>query len=142
LYRALEQQQPDSVGAFFALAARQIRWVLLDMARRHDRQPTSVPLSGSTDSGNEGGRPLLATSSDDPARLAMWAEFHRAVGELPEPEREVFEYHWYLGMSEAEIARVLGLHERKVSRLWIRAVRKLPSVPDCRRVRHQPRSCW
>src|SRR5262245_26521404 len=34
LHRALAQVKPVAVRAFYALAARQIRWVLLDLARK------------------------------------------------------------------------------------------------------------
>jgi DNA-directed RNA polymerase specialized sigma24 family protein len=40
---------------------------------------------------------------------------------LPEPEREVFEMHYYLGIPQAEIARLLDLHPRKISYLWVSA---------------------
>jgi DNA-directed RNA polymerase specialized sigma24 family protein len=39
--------------------------------------------------------------------------------------RQVFEMHYYLGLSQAEIARVLEVHPRKVSYLWIAATEKL-----------------
>ena len=40
-------------------------------------------------------------------------------------ERAVFEMHYYLELPQAEIARVLGLHPRKVSYQWIAATEKL-----------------
>jgi DNA-directed RNA polymerase specialized sigma24 family protein len=37
---------------------------------------------------------------------------------LPDGPREVFELQYYLDLSQAEIATLLNLHPRKVSRLW------------------------
>jgi hypothetical protein len=33
--------------------------------------------------------------------------------------------HYYLGLPQSEVARVLGLHPRKVSYLWVAATDKL-----------------
>jgi DNA-directed RNA polymerase specialized sigma24 family protein len=55
----------------------------------------------------------------------MWTELHQQVELLPSDERAVFEMHYYLGMPQADIARVLDLHPRKVSHLWIAATDKL-----------------
>ena len=61
----------------------------------------------------------------DPSRLAAWTEFHRRVSELSAEERAVFEMHYYLELPQVEIARLLNLHPRKVSYLWIAATDKL-----------------
>ena len=37
----------------------------------------------------------------------------------------MFEMHYYLDLSQAEIAKALELHPRKVSYLWIAATEKL-----------------
>jgi DNA-directed RNA polymerase specialized sigma24 family protein len=36
--------------------------------------------------------------------------------------------HYYLGLPQAEIADLLGLHPRKVSYLWVAATEKLAGV--------------
>lgn len=61
----------------------------------------------------------------DGARLAVWTEFHNKVGKLAEAERTVFEMHYYLGLPQAEIAKILELHPRKVSYLWVAATEQL-----------------
>src|SRR5262245_27717488 len=124
LMQALDKADPPTVADFFRLAAHKIRQVLLDMAerqRRIDQRETflsrgdSQPLP-STEPGNQ---------TYDGARLAQWTEFHNKVGRLEEPERSVFEMHYYLGLPQAEVARALDLHPRKVSYLWIAATEKL-----------------
>ncbi len=56
-------------------------------------------------------------STFDPATFALWAEFHRVAGELPDDERAVFDLVWYQDVSEVEAAGVLGIDERTVRRL-------------------------
>src|SRR5262249_28849006 len=108
---------------FLRLAAHKIRQVLLDMAdrdRRRGRRVVGIAVGSSADL-----TPEPADQTYDPARLALWTELHRKVAALPESERDVFAMHYYLGLPQAEIARVLGLHPRKVSYLWVAATERL-----------------
>jgi RNA polymerase sigma factor (sigma-70 family) len=123
LMQAMDKADPPTVADFFRLAAHKIRQVLLDMAdrqRRIDQRETFLS-HGSSLAGN--GEP--ANQTYDGARLAQWTEFHNRVGRLEDLERSVFEMHYYLGLPQAEIGRVLELHPRKVSYLWIAATEKL-----------------
>jgi RNA polymerase sigma factor (sigma-70 family) len=124
LLQALETAEPPTVADFFRLAAHKFRQVLLDMARGERRRAQREVLGLS---GAEGGGPAppAAGTTHEPARLALWTEFHEKVAALGEPERAVFEMHYYLDLPQAEIARVLGLHPRKVSYLWVAATEKL-----------------
>jgi RNA polymerase sigma factor (sigma-70 family) len=124
LVQALEKVEPPTVEDFFRLAAHKIRQVLLDMTsrqRRVDQRETLLGQSGS-----------LAASPGEPGsqtydgeRLALWTEFHDKVANLQDDERTVFELHYYLGLPQAEIARTLNLHPRKISYLWMAATEKL-----------------
>jgi RNA polymerase sigma factor (sigma-70 family) len=125
LFRALQEVQPPSVHDFLTFSAAQIRRVLQDMARYHGRRDRKIDELN-TDSGH----PLAAYQdlndpSLDPSHLAQWSEFHRKVRELPDEEREVVDLYWYQGLTQAETARILGVHEKAVSRRWIRARLKL-----------------
>jgi RNA polymerase sigma factor (sigma-70 family) len=124
LAQALGKTEPPTVADFFRLAAHKFRQVLLDMAQgeRRRAQREVLGLSGA-DSGAVA--PSAAGTTYDPARLALWTEFHEKVATLSEQERAVFEMHYYLELPQAEIARVLGLHPRKVSYLWVAATEKL-----------------
>jgi RNA polymerase sigma factor (sigma-70 family) len=123
LVQALDQTEPPTVADFFRLAAHKIRQVLLDMADRQRRRGAREVL-GLADS--EGGEAAgVGGQTHDPARLALWSEFHSRVAELPEEERVVFEMHYYLGLPQAEVARALGLPPRKISYLWIAATDRL-----------------
>jgi len=124
LMQALDKSDPPTVTDFFRLAAHKIRQVLLDMAdrqRRLDQRETFLSRGDSQASG----RSEPGNQTYDGARLALWTEFHNKVGRLEEAERTVFEMHYYLGLPQAEIARVLELHPRKVSYLWVAATEKL-----------------
>jgi RNA polymerase sigma factor (sigma-70 family) len=124
LLQALEKTEPPTVADFFRLAAHKFRQVLLDMAQgeRRRAQREVLGLSG-VDS--QSAIPSPGSTTCDPARLALWTEFHDKVATLGEQERAVFEMHYYLDLPQAEIARVLDLHPRKVSYLWIAATEKL-----------------
>jgi RNA polymerase sigma factor (sigma-70 family) len=120
LLQALATAEPPTVADFFRLAAHKIRQVLLDMAGRdHRRHRREAGASNSNGSGSPAGQTF------DPARLALWEELHERVSALPEQERTVFEMHYYLGVPQSEIARVLDLPPRKVSYLWVAATDKL-----------------
>ncbi|HEX3149924.1 MAG TPA: RNA polymerase sigma factor [Gemmataceae bacterium] len=119
LAQAMETADPPTVADFFRLAAHKIRQVLLTMAEKNRLQVAreAVGLSGI------GGAPPDGTF--DPARLAEWTEFHRRVDALPADQKSVFEMHHYLGLPQAEVARLMNLHPRKVSYLWIEATEQL-----------------
>jgi len=92
------------------------------MVQRHRRLRSHEALGLSDDSR---GGPAAGGRTHDPERLALWTEFHEKVARLPEEERAVFEMPYYLELPQAEIATLLGLHPRKVSRLWVAATDRL-----------------
>lgn len=116
LLKALESARVGSQDELLRLAAVKIRQVLLELAREHRRGCARLATAGPAET--SGGR-------DDPSRLAMMAEVREFVGRLPEAERAVFELHHHLEVPQAEVARMLGLHPRRVSRLWSSAVERL-----------------
>ena len=124
LMQALDKTDPPTVADFFRLAAHKIRQVLLDMAAHHQRHfQRHQSLLPGADSQASRGEP--GDQSLDGARLAVWTEFHNKVGTLAEAERTVFEMHYYLGLPQVEVARILNLHPRKVSYLWVAATEQL-----------------
>jgi RNA polymerase sigma factor (sigma-70 family) len=124
LVQALDKADPPTVADFFRLAAHKIRPVLLDMAERQRRLARREALGADPGRG-DGPPPDRPDQTHDPARLAQWTEFHERVVALPDDERAVFELHYYLGLPQTETARLLGLHPRKVSYLWVAATDKL-----------------
>ena len=129
LNRAVKQVQPESVRAFFGLAALQIRRVLIDLARHyggpqgqgaHHATAAAAPSATRSDLINRQPAP-----DDEPLTLAQWQEFHELAGKLPQPEREVFDQMWYHGLSQTEVASVLEISLRTVNRRWQSARLKL-----------------
>jgi RNA polymerase sigma factor (sigma-70 family) len=126
LMKALETTRPETAAEFYSLMFYKVRQVLLDMARRQTRddarcqqEPDEPEDSDASPGGDEG------DTTHDPARLALWTEFHLQVNNLPDQQRLVFDFHFYAGVPQAEIARLLDLHPKQVSRLWLAATGQL-----------------
>jgi len=116
LHRALVTVKPPDVRAFIGLAARQIRWVLRDLAHqaaaaRHINYINDVPL--------EDVEPAAPVS--EPSSVVEWSDFHARIEALPEEEREMFDLLFYEGVSQPEAAIVLQTSLRTVKRRWQRA---------------------
>lgn len=111
LLKALESIKPNDVRAYFGLAARQLRFVITDLAEQYrSRQPfASLELLS---------EPPDTRSSHEPGSLLEWSEFHHAVAQLPDDERETFDLIFYGGMEQLEAATVLGISERTLRRRW------------------------
>jgi RNA polymerase sigma-70 factor (ECF subfamily) len=118
LHRTLKDVSPPSAADFLRLAALNIRRELLDLAK-HYYGPQGHGAHHDTQAHDEKGPPEPAGSASlDPARLAVWRELHTQAEQLPEEEKAVFDLLWYQGLSQAEAAEVLGVHERTVKRRW------------------------
>lgn len=121
---ALEKTKLPTAADFFRFAAHKIRQVLLDMIERQRKlaRPESI-LHAETDGPED--RFELSHSTYDPRRLAEWTDFHQRVQQLEPELRSVFELHYYLDIPQTEIAKLLELHPRKVSYLWVAATESL-----------------
>jgi RNA polymerase sigma factor (sigma-70 family) len=118
LHRALESMRVDSVRHFFNLAAQQIRWELLDLAKHHFG-PTCPAANHHTDNiapNEDGGK--LHNRAEEPEDLEEWAEFHAQVGRLSEEEREVVNLLYYEGLGQTEAAKILEISTRTLKRRW------------------------
>ena len=118
LLRALDTVRPDSMRAFFGLAAAQMRRTLIDLAR-HYQGPHGLGANHASHA-----TPAIGPAEDTPDRantlgdLERWSAFHEAVDALPDEEREVFGLLFYHGLTQAEVAEVLELSTRTVRRHW------------------------
>jgi RNA polymerase sigma factor (sigma-70 family) len=126
LMRALESTRPETVDGFFRLMVVQVRQALLQIVRRQRRRDAArFEVPHDTDELEA----LLAfddgDSSNKPERLAIPSELHEQVDRLPEPEKMVFGLHYYLGLSQAQAAEILGLPPKQVTRLWHQATNRL-----------------
>lgn len=121
LYRTLEEVRPKTVAEFYRLASLNIRRELLDLTKHYYRQggPGRRHHSQGPSSADSSCPPLEpATDSEEPSRLANWADFHARVATLPEEERAVFDLFWYQGLPQSEVAKILNVGERTVKRRW------------------------
>jgi RNA polymerase sigma factor (TIGR02999 family) len=106
-----------SVGAssrahFLAIAARAMRQVLVDYARRRK-------------AAKRGGGAISVTLGDQAQPADASAEdllaLDEALQQLDSRQRQVIECRFFGGMEEADIAAVLGVSERTVRRDWVKA---------------------
>ena len=99
-------------GHFFALAARAMRQILIDQARRR----------GSRKRGGDGIRTDVDTALGVAAHeLDRAVEIDAALRALEARDAELaqlVEWHFFGGLNFAEIARETGRHERTVRRDW------------------------
>ena len=99
-------------GHFMAIAARAMRQVLVDHARRRNAE-------------KRGGGWEQTTLSDGDAPLEFQPDellaLDQALEELDERQRQVVECRFFAGMEEEEIAAVLGVSARTVRRDWVKA---------------------
>lgn len=115
--KLVDRAQVDWHGRahFYSIAARAMRQILVDHARRRgaekrggDRQRTSLT-----------GKPLGL--DDDPHELLALDRALDALAQQDESLRQVVEMRFFGGMSEKEIADVRGVSVRTVQRDWVRA---------------------
>ena len=97
---------------FLAIAARAMRQVLVDDARRR----TAARRGGGWEQVTLGDHADLADAS--PAGLLA---LDAALEELEPRQRQVVECRFFGGMEEREIAATLGVTERTVRRDWVKA---------------------
>jgi RNA polymerase sigma-70 factor (ECF subfamily) len=93
-----------------------MRWELNDLARRLDSQPVVAELREELVPS-----PASSVSGLTPDGLRML----RAIDELPEDEREVFDLVRVQGMTQVETAQLLGVSTVTVKRRLNRGLRHL-----------------
>ncbi len=107
LLKAMRDVRPATVRQFFALANRHMRWELNDLARRLDEEPGAVEMrEGLVTAAQSSGSAL------GPDALRILA----AIEALPEEVREVFDLVRVQGLSQVEVAGLLGVSAKTVQR--------------------------
>jgi RNA polymerase sigma-70 factor (ECF subfamily) len=124
LHHALKKMTPSSPLHFFRLAAKHIRFELLDLARRYKKRPVHIslpPPGGGSDFDGPAGLEPADRTPRDPSGLSAWTDLHEAIGRLPEKPRAVCELLWYQGLSQSEAAELLGVCVKTVKNHWMEA---------------------
>jgi RNA polymerase sigma-70 factor (ECF subfamily) len=124
LDHALEELKPTTVRQFMGLAALEIRRVLLDIVRKlrgrgRQQRPKNVSLAGGPDPEKD-----IGANVEDPdtwRRLGLLLDLLEAIAKLPDDLREVVELIIFQGLTQREVAQVIGVHEDTVKRRWSRA---------------------
>jgi RNA polymerase sigma factor (TIGR02999 family) len=101
---------------FLAMAARAMRQVLVDRARRRRSSKRGGDWIRTTLSGHAGPMEL------DPLDVLA---LDRALEELEPRQRQVVELRFFAGLEEVEVAEVLGVSDRTVRREWVKARARL-----------------
>ena len=128
LWQALGEVQLDSPRHFFNLAAVQVRRELIDMSRKFGGAMGPNRNLESVAGQEQDETPAISHGSSDTyeaGRLASWTEFHDAVELLDDELREVFQLIWYQGLSQDQVALLMTVSQRTVSRRWQKARREL-----------------
>ena len=115
LQRALRHALPDSMRDFHRLAAEMIRREMIDLARQL-RGPCG--LAANTESRDAEEPAAVVEGAEE---LETWAALHEEAGHLPEKQAEVFRLRFYNGLTNREIAELLGVEEETVGQTYRRA---------------------
>lgn len=97
---------------FLAIAARAMRQVLVDYARRRKAEKRGSGVAAVTLNDGEQG---MEVSTDD--LLAL----DEVLDQLEPRQRQVVELRFFGGMEEKDIAEALGVSERTIRRDWVKA---------------------
>jgi RNA polymerase sigma factor (TIGR02999 family) len=97
---------------FLAIAARAMRQVLVDYARRRKAEKRGSGVAAVTLNDGEQG---MEVSTDD--LLAL----DEVLDQLDARQRQVVELRFFGGLEEKDVAEALGISERTVRRDWVKA---------------------
>ena len=103
-------------GHFFAVAARAMRFVLVDRARRRLTKKRVAELTGEIPA------EVADPASHSPEHVLAVHEALERLAEINPRQEKLVELHYFSGLSLDETAEVLGVSRRTVMRDW-KAVR-------------------
>ena len=102
-------------GHFFSVAARAMRQILVEYARRRHAQKRGGEQHRTTLDER------LAVADMNVEDLLALDTALNALGQIDERLRTVVEYRFYCGLDDGEIAQILGVSQRTVERDWAKA---------------------
>lgn len=97
---------------FFSIAARAMKQILIDYARKRTAQKRGGDRERTT---------LTSKHLAFEVKLEELLALNEAMDDLAERQRQVVEYRFFGGMTEKEIADVLDVSTRTVQRDWAKA---------------------
>lgn len=104
----------ESRAGFFSFAAKAMRWILIDHARRRRRTKRTLV---------DANEPLFASQTLplDPERLFDLDAALDELARIHERQARIVELHYFFGLSFPEIAKALDLSLATVNRDWAAA---------------------
>jgi RNA polymerase sigma factor (TIGR02999 family) len=109
---------------FFAIAARAMRRILVDYARRYRaaKRPNSAhQISLTLLDGSSAHQAWSPESADETELVLAVDDAVERLAAIDERLARVVEYRFFAGLTEAETAELLGVTARTVTRDWVRA---------------------
>lgn len=88
------------------------------------------PKATKLNSASEENMARAMVAAGAPVTIDEWIDFHESVDTLPEDERQIFEFFFYGGMKDNEIAELIGCSDRTVRRHFKSARDKLQARID------------
>ena len=118
-----ERLSLNSRRHFFAAAAKAMRWIVVDQARRRNADKRGGGIAAITLSER-----LSAASQDD--EVIALNDGLEALDQLNPRRREVVELRYFVGLQFSEVAALLGCSERTAKREWAQARAFLHALLD------------
>jgi RNA polymerase sigma factor (TIGR02999 family) len=100
---------------FYSVAARAMRQILIDYARRRKAEKRGAGWDRTSI-----GQKQIGLDSPLEELLALDEALER-MGEMDERMRQVVEYRYFCGLTEKETADLLGVNLRTIQRDWLKA---------------------
>lgn len=123
LVPAIVTKSPESPEHFFKLAAKIMRQLLIDLARRYRGSQNHAAHHATQGPVQEGQpNPLeFGQSTWDPQALMQWTAIHETAERLPAELRDVFDLVFYNGLSRGEVQAALKLDLKTIRKRWMLA---------------------
>lgn len=129
LVRAAQKFDASRGFKFSTLAAKCVKWEMLNTFRKKRIQSFSLNALVSNEEGYAERIELVADNSMDMNLVPLKMDLHQALSTLAEKERFIIKHSFGLGnhriLSQSQIAEILGFSQVHVGRLLRKALKKL-----------------
>ena len=109
------KRQWENRAHFYAIAANAMRQILVDYARRRNAAKRGAGRAATTLSER------VASAQRDSIDIMALDQALERLAKLDREQSQIVEWHYFAGMTLAEIAEVLGVSTRTVKRQWAAA---------------------
>ena len=132
IWKSFEKMEFQSARHFLNTSALQIRRELLTRAEQYRRpnheaaRHATPPPIGDTEKDQQD----WENPTDNLDVINSWTQLHASVEQLSEPLKEVFNLHWYHGLTHEAISQLLEVSTRTIKRRWQAARLELAKSVD------------